>query len=377
MINALIESHTVMEKGDASKMTRTVDQWPESELEYLESCPVCGEKERTVLFSGLLDTVVSVAPGKWTLWRCAACGSGYLDPRPSPSSIGLAYENYYTHQGVPDENIGLTPTPSGWVARQRRALRNDYINRRYGYNFSPHLLGGALLMRFFPKRRYEIDYGLRHLPAPSAKVARLLDVGCGNGRFLRGARKLGYEIWGLEPDPQAASAARELGFTIHVGGLPDSGLPEGYFAQITLNHVFEHLHYPDRVVQEIFRLLEPGGRVWLRFPNIESQGLLRFGENWRGLEPPRHLVLPSAAGLLKLLERAGYVDIRLLPPQREAKGYFLDSLKLVEGMNPFMNEEPVAWGCELENAARHADRQACFKPQLGESLTFVAYKGLA
>jgi SAM-dependent methyltransferase len=377
MNNALIESQIAMKTGGISNTSLIVDQWPESELEHLECCPVCGDKERTVLFSGLVDTVAHVAPGKWTLWHCVSCGSGYLDPRPLPSSIGRAYENYYTHQGVIDEHDGMSSTPGGWVARQRRALSNDYINRRYGYNFTPQLLGGALMMRFFPKRRTDIDYGLRHLPTPSAKGARLLDVGCGNGRFLCGARKLGYEIWGLEPDPQAASAARELGFTIHVGGLPDSGLPEGYFAHITLNHVFEHLHYPERVVQEIFRLLEPGGRVWLRFPNIDSQGLRRFGENWRGLEPPRHLVLPSAAGLLKLLEQTGYVDIRLLPPQQEAKAFFIDSLKLVEGRNPFLTEVPVAWGSEWEDAARHADRQARYNPELGESLTFVAYKGLA
>jgi len=39
--------------------------------------------------------------------------------------------------------------------------------------------------------------------------------------------------------------------------------------------------------------------------------------------------------MLKLLEKAEFVDIELLKPQHEARGYFLDSLKLVEGKNAF------------------------------------------
>jgi len=70
MNNVLIESQIEMKTGGILNTSLIVDQWPEFELEQLGCCPVCGDKERSVLFSGLADTVAKVAPGKWTLWQC-------------------------------------------------------------------------------------------------------------------------------------------------------------------------------------------------------------------------------------------------------------------------------------------------------------------
>ena len=63
-------------------------------------CPVCGETDRKILHSDLIDNAFRVAPGKWALWKCAMCSGAYLDPRPNPATIHLAYANYYTHQEV-------------------------------------------------------------------------------------------------------------------------------------------------------------------------------------------------------------------------------------------------------------------------------------
>jgi len=37
---------------------------------------------------------------------------------------------------------------------------------------------------------------------------RLLDVGCGNGQFLSRMKGLGWDVYGTEPDPQAAGIAK-------------------------------------------------------------------------------------------------------------------------------------------------------------------------
>src|SRR3954470_21483743 len=48
-----------------------------------------------------------------------------------------------------------------------------------------------------------------------APSGRLLDVGCGHGLLLDEARKLGYEVEGLELSEHAAAyARRELGLTV-------------------------------------------------------------------------------------------------------------------------------------------------------------------
>jgi len=169
----------------------------------------------------------------------------------------------YTHQMISDTQEGKQSVPIGWIARKRRELKADYMNRQYGFALSPSLSGGAMLIKLMSKLRVSIDYWMRHLPAPANEGERLLDVGCANGSFLSGAKRLGYDNWGLEPDPKSADFARRLGFTVQVGGLPNSGLPKGSFAQITLDHVFEHLHYSLDALREINTLLKPGGRLWV------------------------------------------------------------------------------------------------------------------
>ena len=62
------------------------------------------------------------------------------------------------------------------------------------------------------------------------------------------------------------------------------------------------------------RLLRPGGTLWLQTPNIDSIGHKIYGLNWRGLEPPRHLVLMTMQTLRKILENAGFkIDIQPMP----------------------------------------------------------------
>src|SRR5690349_11892335 len=78
-----------------TEVSRT--SWPEDGLEQLGHCPVCGSSARELVHCGLRDRVSFSAPGQWNLFRCAVCGSGYLDPRPNAETIGLAYANYYTH----------------------------------------------------------------------------------------------------------------------------------------------------------------------------------------------------------------------------------------------------------------------------------------
>jgi hypothetical protein len=53
-------------------------------------------------------------------------------------------------------------------------------------------------------------------------------------------------------------------------------------------------------------MLRPGGLLYIETPNIGSSGHARFGRNWRGLEPPRHLVLFSWASLERLLQQQGF-----------------------------------------------------------------------
>jgi 2-polyprenyl-3-methyl-5-hydroxy-6-metoxy-1,4-benzoquinol methylase len=346
------------------------DEWPICDLETLGACPACRSEQRHLMFSGLRDFAFASAPGKWTMWRCDSCDAAYLDPRPTLASIVRAYSRYYTHASMSDVSpkVGALKLLRACV---ESGLTNDYINRTYGHRLGALPLG-AVIVRALPRLRRAADYRIRHLPALPYPGATLLDVGSGSGEFLRLARKLGYRSVGLDPDEQAINSARNTDLDIRKGTLPGSGLPNNSFEHITASHVLEHLHQPKEGLEELWKLLKPGGRLWITQPNLGANGLKEFGIYWRGLEPPRHLTLFDTQGIHRILKRCGFADIELLPPAPVASFYYRQSLCQREGVDPYKTGVPPSWNKAWEKRARDADNAAEGDPRLNESLTVTA-----
>lgn len=348
----------------------TAEAWPADGLEHLGRCPVCSGASRAVLHENLQDRLFFCAPGTWVMWRCEDCRSAYLDPRPTPETIGLAYAAYYTHDATPPK--ALMERPKRWwgLTALRKRVCPAYRNMRYGYKLKPDL-GWLNFLTLFLPRQIKLSFveSIRHLPVPGPD-ARLLDIGCGNGNFLRFAVDLGYAATGLEIDPAAVQTARAHGFDVVEGKLPDSGLESGRFDHVTLSHVVEHLHDPQAGLREIHRLLKSSGRVWLQFPNIDALGHEIYGPAWLGLDSPRHLVLPSLEGMKTMLASAGFVQIRRMKPADAVEGYFLHSDKIKSRMeSPAAQAAPVA-AAERRKTLKRERRH----PERHEQLTLVAYK---
>lgn len=299
----------------ASSVAGDAAEWPSEGLEFLGRCPACGSEARSLLMDGLRDTTFYAAPGGWTLWRCRDCRSGSLDPRPTPETLHLAYSSYYTHS-APHE-----PRGQGTAARAplwRRAI--------------PAAVGR--LMKLYQGRYDNVDYVMRYLPHPSSSSGMLLDIGCGNGAFLRMAEERGWVALGCDPDPAAVAAAGRGGRTVRQGG------PESFsdhletFDAITLNHVIEHVPDPLQFLTLVRTLMRPGGHLYIDTPNIDALGVAKFGPNWRGLEPPRHLVLFNWESLSGVLEEAGFERIEWKPQPRVALELWTASERMARGRSP-------------------------------------------
>jgi 2-polyprenyl-3-methyl-5-hydroxy-6-metoxy-1,4-benzoquinol methylase len=149
---------------------------------------------------------------------------------------------------------------------------------------------------------------MRHL-RPTLEGRRVLDVGCGNGTFLLDMRAAGWEVHGLDVDPDAVAAARAAGVPAELGFLEDSTLKRESFTAVTLNHVIEHIHDPHAALRMCHDLLLPTGVLWIATPNFDSTSHREFGRHWRGLEPPRHLVLYRSSSLDHILTQAGFTVV--------------------------------------------------------------------
>lgn len=260
------------------------------------------------MHTSLTDEVFFCAAGTWDMHRCDACDSCYLDPRPSPATIHLAYGQYFTHADA-DEVTNHPAT--GRLAMLRRSWANGYRNWRYGTHSLPASRTGIVAAFLLPRLRRAADSRMRFIPRHSGG-RRLLDVGAGNGNYLVHAQSAGWKVIGVEPDASAVAAARRAGLDVRQGGIDSLSEDPASLDVITLNHVIEHVHDPRAVLQRAFELLRPGGILYIETPSVTSYGHAHFGRHWRGLEPPRHLVLFNWHSLETLLHQIGFTRIKRL-----------------------------------------------------------------
>lgn len=304
-------------------------EWPEQGLEFLGCCPVCGAAERRTLYRDMLDVTFFCAPGKWVLHQCGCCSTAYLDPRPTESAIGLAYERYYTHQA----RARATANELGRLMWIRRAVANDYRNWRFGASLTPRVWWGRYLVRAMPSFRSALDRGGRYLSQKRGR-ALLLDFGCGNGEFLDDALALGWCAEGVEPDAAAAAGCISRGHAVCSSLDQLEALKRGPFDAVTLSHVIEHVHRPRELLERLVRLLVPGGALFVETPNLDALGHERYGPAWRGLEVPRHLCLFSWRGMETLLHECGLIEITRYSSSRDFAGLVARSRAIRAGGDP-------------------------------------------
>jgi SAM-dependent methyltransferase len=97
----------------------------------------------------------------------------------------------------------------------------------------------------------------RYVPAAAE---RHLDVGCGDGYFLKRSR-----------------ARVRYGMDRLLGDLPEDlgALPDETFDCVTMLAVIEHLDRPDEFLDQVFRLMKPGARLVLTTPRRAAHRFIR------------------------------------------------------------------------------------------------------
>ncbi len=292
-----------METPDTSRIDRP---WPDADLERIECCPYCDAPERTVAHSDVQDWSFYAAPGKWTYWTCTRCGSLYLSPRPTAATLGQAYRTYHTHQLAQRESF---------LRRVKDRLINECWSHWLAIDLRPRLrLPRALKWLLVPLQARLVE------PFEIAELVklpkgRLVDVGCGNGGMLSIAKRLGWQAVGLEIDPVAASAARARGLDVLDGSYERLAAFRRQLDCIICSHVLEHVHDPRDLLVKLAEALKPGGTLLLSLPNATSLMRQYFGNDWRGLEAPRHLTIPSMSQLTANLRDVGF-SVRQRPLAR-------------------------------------------------------------
>jgi len=146
---------------------------------------------------------------------------------------------------------------------QEKEIEKKIIQR---FNEFPHI---------FPEKINSYDFRvkavLKFLGEPSDK--KILDLGCGKGRFCRKIKDFGFtSIIGVDPSTELIRAARENNKDIKFTVASATNLPfrDNEFDFLICVEVLEQIPNTEKVIQEMARVLKPGGKVFVIDKNILS-----------------------------------------------------------------------------------------------------------
>ncbi len=139
--------------------------------------------------------------------------------------------------------------------------------------------------------------------------SRLLDIGCGVGRFCRAAYSHGWNVKGIDVSGVAIKKGNEKARFPMVEMTAQEVRNSGErFDVVTSFEVLEHLISPIELVRVAGDLLKPGGKFFCTVPNIAS--LTVRSSDRRDWLPPVHVLYFTEIALRELLKQAGFKDIR-------------------------------------------------------------------
>ena len=168
--------------------------------------------------------------------------------------------------------------PADSLTRYRSRIYDSYVKARPD-RATPN--DSAALARQLPYfRKLVREY------FPYDRDARIIDLGCGYGRFVYALQLAGYSnVTGIDVSTEQVAQAEALGITgVMHGELFDvlaNASPESFDVVICFD-ILEHFTKNESLdlIDTVHRILKPGGRWLVHVPNAESPfwGRVRYGD---------------------------------------------------------------------------------------------------
>lgn len=192
--------------------------------------------------------------------------------------------------------FGVTFSPEVWSVFDGMREVRLFRCAACGFQFcDPKLAGNGAFYAELERQKTvyyppEVPEFIRTLQWAQERHARtVLDIGCGDGAFLDLARGAGLTTMGMELNLQAAAECRRKGHAVHTGTIaelleqPDA--PR--FDFVTMFQVLEHVPNPVGFLSEAARLLAVGGCLSVAVPN--EDGIYRICPKEPHQWPPHHI----------------------------------------------------------------------------------------
>ena len=134
------------------------------------------------------------------------------------------------------------------------------------------------------------------------KPGSVLDVGCAAGFILKGFEDMGWKCTGIEPNATMGSYGRnELYLDIKTGSFEDF-VTDQRFNMVSLIQVISHFYDIEKAIENISKLLQPNGIVFVESWNMDSITARLFGKHWHAYNPPSVINWFSDKSLIKFFK---------------------------------------------------------------------------
>jgi 2-polyprenyl-3-methyl-5-hydroxy-6-metoxy-1,4-benzoquinol methylase len=157
-------------------------------------------------------------------------------------------------------------------------------------------------------RRLAAELVLRTV-AKSTAGRSLLDVGCATGDFLEAGRQAGFDVEGVELSEWSCAIARQRGFLVHDTPLANFAKTGGQrFDVVSLIGVIEHFPDPRAEMENIAKLLRPGGVVVIWTGDASAWLPRLLGRRWWYWQG-QHIQYFTHASLERLAALTGFEHV--------------------------------------------------------------------
>lgn len=207
---------------------------------------------------------------------CELCGFKHLSPLPSLKTIANYYKNKYYQKTQPQ------------LLNPRKEVI-DYDWKKLAYTDLNETLN-------------------KHI---KSKTKRIVDIGCGNGFFLRFMKENGWDVFGIESSQTAYRHAKNFGYDVFNGEMSQFVRKNRniFFDAVNLSYILEHVRNPIKLLKDCKKIIKKSGIICIETPNdfnpLQLQ-LQRLGKPQWWISIPDHINYFNFNGLEKILHELGF-----------------------------------------------------------------------
>jgi 2-polyprenyl-3-methyl-5-hydroxy-6-metoxy-1,4-benzoquinol methylase len=318
-------------------------------------CKICGNTQSNQVV--VAKEMMFGFRDEFMYFKCSSCGCLQIVEYPKDLSKYYPGESYYSYK--------LIIAPNSKKEKLKNLLKYIFFNLYWYLNLPlqnlPHL------------RNYSWLKVLQKL----TKTSAILDVGCGSGHLLQQMSDWGFKnLTGIdsfiEKDilyPNGVNVWKTDIYSYPPPQFVDNKHIAKTFGLIMLHHSFEHMDNPHEVLNQLYKLLSPKGRILIRIPVSDSFAWRKYGVSWFQLDAPRHFFLHTTKSIALLAKDCGFTVKHILYDSTEWQ--FIHSEKYCRDISLFETMKvPRAYEKSCKMQAKWLNRmmdgdQACFVLEKG------------